>query len=100
MSLIGRYSVKCQVSDDGSAYVGLGFIGSANPLMLDDHGIFKHYSTKYSSSNNLLNAYQQKNHAGKPYYPSEQESGQDKMPTGNFNRVAAGGSFKVHTHFE
>lgn len=26
----GRYSLKCQIWDDGSAYVGLGFIGSAS----------------------------------------------------------------------
>jgi hypothetical protein len=69
VSLSGRYSVKCQVSDDGSAYVGLGFIGSANPLMLDDHGTV---DFKESPPNILFKCF---NHIVKPYYPSEHELG-------------------------
>ena len=32
----GRYSVKCQVINDGGAYQQLGFIGSPTPIALDE----------------------------------------------------------------
>ncbi len=35
----GRYSVKCQVANDGHAYESPGFIGSANPFMDVSSGI-------------------------------------------------------------
>ena len=39
VSQSGRYSLKCQIWDDGSAYVGLGFIGSASSALFNDFGI-------------------------------------------------------------
>lgn len=35
-TLEGRYSLKCQIWDEGSAYIGLGFIGSAISTSVQD----------------------------------------------------------------
>jgi len=65
----GRYSVKCQVWDDGSAYVSYGFIGSSI-FVFDDGGT-----------------------TGSHRFPRDTRA--DRSLIANFTRIEPGGSFKI-----